>query len=69
MIFDFERVQGLSRMITVEKDPDKIDQYLSKLHTLLREELGENSQAHVDVSQTEARSEASVHKRRKRARP
>lgn len=39
-MFDFSVVRDLSRKITVEDDPKKIDAFLSDLHDIVSEELG-----------------------------
>jgi hypothetical protein len=51
-MFDFDVVRDLSRKITAEEDPKKIDEFLSNLHDILSEELGK--------SQTEGRSARQV---------
>ena len=39
-MFDFDVVRSISRKITMEEDPKKIDQFLSNLHDIVSQELG-----------------------------
>jgi hypothetical protein len=39
-MFDFDVVRSISRKITIEEDPKKIDQFLSNLHDIVSQELG-----------------------------
>ena len=39
MIFDFDVVRDLSRKIMVEEDPQTVDEFLSAIRDILREEL------------------------------
>ena len=48
-MFDFDVVRSISRKITIEEDPKKIDQFLSNLHDIVSQELGTSQigRAHV----------------------
>jgi hypothetical protein len=45
-VFDFSRAREISRKITIEDDPAKIDKLLSNLHEIVSKEFDEGQMKH-----------------------
>jgi predicted phage-related endonuclease len=45
-VFDFSRAREISRKITIEDDPVKIDKFLSNLHEIVSKEFEKRQKKH-----------------------
>ena len=60
-VFDFSRAREISRKITIEDDPVKIDKLLSNLHEMVSKELEKGQMKHSRRTDAASRLNSTTH--------
>ena len=60
-MFDFSRAREISRKITIEDDPVKIDKFLSNLHEIVSKEFDKNKMKSSRRSNAASRLNSTTH--------
>ena len=62
-MFDFSRAREISRKITIEDDPAKIDKFLSDLHEIVRKEFDKGQMGHSPRTNGASRLTSTTHEK------
>jgi hypothetical protein len=62
-VFDFSRAREISRKITIEDDPAKIDKFLSNLHEIVSKEFEKGRMKHSRRTNAASRLNSTTHER------
>jgi hypothetical protein len=62
-VFDFSRAREISRKITIEHDPVKIDKFLSDLHEIVRKEFEDGQMKHSRRTNAASRLNSTTHEK------
>ena len=60
-MFDFSRAREISRKITIEDDPVKIDKFLSNLHEIVSEEFEKGQMKYSRRTNAASRLNSTTH--------
>jgi hypothetical protein len=63
-VFDFSRAREISRKITIEDDPVKIDKLLSNLHEIVSKEFEKGQMKHSDRTNAASRLNSTTREER-----